>query len=132
MDIQDLISGLDADQLKELKVALGLRKPPRQPKEQSPEFLAAKAELDGIVAENPSLIERYESAKAALKGFRVRQVLATERYTLDKDTGTVSKNGDTVCVFGDDGWTSAMRSAGFTTGQVAAVSKAMRNANATA
>jgi hypothetical protein len=128
-EVSKLIAGLSAEELKELKEALGMKKA-RVPKEQSPEYLEAKAKVDAIVAENPELFKRYEAAKEGLKGVKGTRVIhATKRYKFDVGTGAITDNdGNHVATFDEKGWQAAMRAAGYTTGQVAAVSKAVRTA----
>ncbi len=132
--VAELVRGLTPDEIEEIAAALGLRKAaPRVAKEASPEYQAAKATLDAIVAENPDLIKRYDNAKETLRGIRgERKVLATKRYDGKKlrETGQIIDldGGTMVAEFGAQGWQSAMRSHGFTQGQVAAVSKEMKKA----
>lgn len=128
MNIQEFISALTPEDLLTLKESLGVRKV-RAKKDQSPEFLAAKTELDDLIAENPEIIAKYEDAKEKLRGMKaVRKVLATRQYNLDEDTGEVTArdNGEAICVFDTEGWQSKMRAEQFTVGQCAAVSKKMR------
>lgn len=130
-NVAELLGNLSPEELAELKVALGVKKA-RVPKEQSPEYLEAKAALDAIKAENPELIGRYEEAKEKLKGVKgSRTVLATKRYDFDQTTCEVKdrdNGGVVVATYGVEGWQKAMREAGFTSGQVAAVSKTVRTA----
>lgn len=135
-NIKSLLGSLTPEELKELKVALGVKKA-RAPKEQTPEYLEAKAELDAIKAEAPEFIARYEEAKEKLKGVKgTRVVLATKRYDFDpaSETGEIKarETGEVVAIYGQEGWQKAMREAGFTSGQVAAVSKTVRTATAKA
>lgn len=129
--VAELLKQLSADELSELKKALGVKKG-RAPKEQTPEYLEAKAELDAVIAENPEFVTKYENAKEKLRGVKgTRVVHATKRYDFDLESGEIvdRETKDVVGVFGNDGWQKGMRDAGFTAGQVAAVSKSVRTAS---
>jgi len=128
-DIKAAIANLSPKDVLALKEALGVRKA-RPKKEESPEYIAAKSALDGVVAEDPTYIQRYEDAREALRAIKgTRKVLANKSYVLDKESGivTAKDTGEVVTTHGNDGWQSAMRSQGFTNGQIAAVAKAMRH-----
>lgn len=128
MDVTSFVANLKAEDLLALKEVLGIRKA-RPKKEQSPEFIAAKAALDAFVAENEELVAEYDDLKEKLRGTKaVRKVLSTRQYNLDEESKvvTVRDSGEVVCVYGEEGWQSKMRNMTFTVGQCAAVSKKMR------
>ena len=125
--VDALIASLSAEDLIKLKEALGIRKP-RAKKVETPELMAARADLARFESENAELIKEYNAFREVVKSHKgSRTILATERYTLDPATGEItSKDGTHVTTFGEEGWQGAMRAASYTTGQIAAVSKAMR------
>lgn len=126
--VAELLKGMSQEDINELKEALGVKKA-RAKKEDSPEYQAAKAHLESVTAENPDLIDRYQKAHEALRGIKgTRVVHATKRYDFDLDTGEITdrETKEHVAKFGDPDWGKTMRAAGYTSGQVAAVSKAVR------
>lgn len=130
-EISDYIQTLQPEQLKELKEALGIRKA-RPKKEESPELIAARAELEAFEATNKGVIDEFKRLTEAVRGFKgTRVVLATVKYNLDPANGAITgPDGSVIATFGTEGWQSAMRASGYTNGQVAAVSKKMRAATA--
>jgi len=132
LNVADMVSQLSEEDKLEIAKILGLTK--RAVKPRSPELVAAETALDEFVEANSVVIEEYEKLKElkrAAKG--TRKITATKQYNFDSDTGVISDKvtGENIATFGEEGWQSAVRGAGFTPGQVSAIAKKVRSLNAT-
>lgn len=129
-EIAAFISKCSPDQIAVLKESLGVRKA-KAKKVETPELIAARADLERFTAENADLIKEYSALQEVLKSFKgTRTVLATKQYNLDISNGVITtKDGQPVTTFKAEGWQGQMRAAEYTVGQIAAVSKKMRSDN---